>query len=188
MKKNHKKRKKAILITALVLVILAVVAFLAREEINKKIYPLKFKETIAVLSEKYELDPYLVCAVIYTESSFQEDSKSNKGAVGLMQIMPQTGEWIAGKLKLESYSLLDPYTNIEMGCWYLHYLDKRFEGNLETMLAGYNAGPNKAAEWLKDERYSEDGVNLKEIPFQETKDYVYKVNRYYDEYKKLYTF
>lgn len=184
-RKSKKSKKKWIIAIAVLLIVVLVCVFL-RTELKKEIYQLKYVDYIKKYSDEYELDPYLVAAVIYTESSFDEKAESSKGAIGLMQIMPDTGKWIAKKLKIDEYSLYDAETSIRMGCWYLNYLSERFNGNTDNILAGYNAGPNKVASWLKDSRYSENGITLSNIPYQETEDYVYKVNKYYEIYKELY--
>lgn len=150
-------------------------------------YPLDYKDMIVSCAQEYDLDPNLVCAVIATESRFSPEANSSRGAVGLMQIMPETGEWIAQKLKLEDYSqesLVDPETNIRMGTWYLHFLSERFEG--DAVIAAYNAGHGSVESWLGDAQYSSDGKILETIPYEETRDYVKKVNFAYEIYKIFY--
>ena len=148
-------------------------------------YPLKYESTIVKYAGEYGLDPYFVCAVIDTESNFDENAVSEDGAQGLMQIMPETSGWIAGKLQMDAYDIFDPETNIRFGCWYLSFLKERFSGEEQLMIAAYNAGHNKVEEWLA-EGYSRDGTTLDEIPYEETKKYVDKVTRAYEEYQKLY--
>ena len=177
----------------ILLIVLAVLAALAAviggsylwETFLKRQYPLKYENTIVQYAEQYALDPYFVCAMIDTESNFEKDAISPDGAQGLMQIMPDTAEWIAGKLKLSEYDIFDPETNIMFGCWYLNFLKDRFSGEEQLMIAAYNAGHNKVDQWL-GEGYSSDGVTLDEIPYNETEKYVDKVSKAYEEYKKLY--
>ena len=105
-----------------------------------------------------------------------------------MQIMPETGQWIAEKIDLGDYSddmRFDPDTSIHMGCWYLRYLSDRFS-ETDTVLAAYNAGPNKVSEWLEDESYSDDGKTLYHIPYEETDNYVKRVNQANDIYNLFY--
>lgn len=171
-----------IVITVILLLISSVYLFIITA------YPLKYEEIIRECSDEYGVDPYLVAAIICTESGFRSDAKSNKGAVGLMQIMPDTGEWLAGKIGLKGYNasmLEDPETNIALGSWYIKYLSDRFGGDMDLIAAAYNAGQNKVSEWLGDERYSRDGA-LIEIPYEETDNYVKKVNTAYEIYKMLY--
>lgn len=153
-------------------------AFLRRQ------YPLKYESTIVKYADEYGLDPYFVCAMIDTESNFDENAVSEDGAQGLMQIMPETSGWIAEKLKISAYDIFDPETNIKFGCWYLRFLKDKFSGEEQLMMAAYNAGHNKVEEWLG--QYSKDGITLDEIPYAETKKYVDKVTRAYEEYQKLY--
>ena len=154
-------------------------------------YPLKYEELILKYAKQYDLDPYFVCAVIWTESKFDPDAESSKGAIGLMQILPDTGEWIAGKIKMEGFSaekLTDPETNIRLGCWYLSYLEDKFDGDITNIAAGYNAGPAKVEQWLKDEKYSSDGKRLENIPYEETENYVKRERQSYEIYKFFYRF
>lgn len=147
--------------------------------------PKGYSEYVETYSEQYNLDPNLVYAVIKTESNFTERAESYKGALGLMQIMPSTAEWIAEYLGISGFSketLLSPKINIEMGCWYLNNLSREFNGSLELILAAYNGGRGNVNKWLNTKEYSEDGIKLKKIPFDETKKYVIKVKIY----KKLY--
>ncbi len=177
--------------SALVFYILLTVVFLvfaAGIYLLDSYFPLKYEETVMEFSEEYGVDPALICGVIATESRFDADAKSEKGAMGLMQIMPETGEWIAGKIGIKDFSeemLTEPAVNIEMGTWYLTYLAKRFDGEADTVIAAYNAGHANAEKWLKDPQYSADGRTLSEIPFEETRNYVKKVNRAYEIYSKI---
>lgn len=170
--------------TILCLVLVCAAAIALRGFIVYSLYPLDFKDEIKASSAGYSLDKYMVCAVIYTESHFDKDAVSGPGAVGLMQIMPDTGAWAAGKMGLEGFTddkLKDPETNIAIGCWYLKYLSDLFDGDMRKVLAGYNAGPNKVQDWVNSE-----GA-LGDIPYEETEQYLEKVLRYYEIYKGLYS-
>ncbi len=169
--------------TIVCLLLVCAVALLARGVLIYRIYPLEYKDYITRYSTEYELDPYLVCAVINAESNFNADVESHKGAVGLMQIMPSTGEWIAGKIGIENFSeamLTDPETNIRIGCWYLHYLEGLFDGNNDHMIAAYNAGQGKVQDWI------ETDAALENIPYPETENYLEKVKAFYEIYQGLY--
>lgn len=173
-------RKKIWMAAALVFVILA--AVFLRAFLVYRIYPLDYKQIIEQRSKEYALDPYLVSAIIYTESRFKPDAVSPKGATGLMQIMPDTGEWISGKIGIEDYThsmLLNPDINIRLGCWYIRYLFDKFSGNMDKVLAAYNAGPRNVDNW------SSDGA-LEYIPFPETQNYLKTVERNHYIYKGLY--
>jgi len=148
-----------------------------------------YSEEIEAYSEIYGLDPYLVAAIIKTESGFDKDIVSSMGAVGLMQIMPDTGKWIAEKLEISNFNeeiIADPEINIRMGTWYLKKLSEDFNGDYILVLAAYNGGPGNVTKWLEDEKYSSDGENLHKIPFKETKSYVQKVKFNHRIYKYLY--
>lgn len=176
-----------IVIACIFLIIAAVCAWRLNDYVSRKRYKLTYQTLIANNAEEYDLNPYLVAAVIHVESANNSEAVSPRGAVGLMQIMPDTGAWIAEKLN-EPFSeamLRDPATNIRYGCWYLRFLFDRFDVT-NTAIAAYNAGHNKVAGWLDDTQYSGDGDALDEIPYEETKNYVDKVQRAYDAYRKYY--
>jgi len=166
----------------------ACIAFVVSRQLEKRTYRMAYPELIEAYAGEYGLDPYLVAAVIHTESGNRPDAVSTSGAIGLMQIMPETGEWAAEKLSLNAYtvqSLYEPKVNVRIGCWYLSFLMERFEQDRRLMLAAYNAGHGNVAKWLKDEALSQNG-QLVTIPFEETQRYVEKVQRAYEKYKTLY--
>ena len=136
-------------------------------------------------SKEFYLDSALVFSVIKVESGFNLKAKSPKGAVGLMQILPSTAEYIAKSLGVKNYDLYNVDTNIRFGCYYLRYLINKFTGLTESLCA-YNAGEGNVRSWLKDDRYSSDGKTLQKIPFSETNNYVNKIYKSLDKYKKMY--
>jgi len=175
------------LASVVLIIVTVIITLFVKDKIEKQTYKLTYETLIKKYSQEYDLDPYLVAAVIHVESGNRKDVASNKGAIGLMQIMPETGEWIAGKLK-RGFSidyLKDPETNIEFGCWYLRFLCDRFS-EMDTVIAAYNAGHNKVAKWLDDSQYSDDGASLATIPIVEAKQYVQKVVKANEKYKKIY--
>lgn len=179
-----KQMKSLILILAIFILSLSMMYFAIRI-----MYPLKYKDTIVEYSKKYDLDPYLVAAVIRTESGFRPKAKSNKNAMGLMQLTDSTAEWVAKEMGIKDFNIEDlnnPERNISMGCWYLENLNKEFKYDSNLVLAAYNAGRGNVNKWLKDDRYSNDGVTLEFIPFKETDKYVKKVDVNYKIYKFLY--
>lgn len=140
-------------------------------------YPVKYQDTIKVYSARYGLDNELVASLINEESSFKANSKSNKGAVGLMQILPSTAEYIATNLLKEEYdkeNLLNPETNIRYGCCYLNYLRNKFDDE-RTFLCAYNAGETNVIKWLNDKNLSENGRKIDNIPYLATQTYVNKI-------------
>ena len=147
------------------------------------VYPLEHYELIEKYSKQYGLDPAMVCALIQAESGFNADATSPKGAKGLMQLMDDTASWIAPQIPIENFNVFrikEPELNIRLGCWYLGYLNKRFDGDLTLMVAAYNAGSGNIDKWLDNEKYSADGKTLDKIPYTETKKYVrkIKINQY----------
>ena len=153
--------------------------------INRYLYPLKYKEVVIENADLYGLDRALVFATIKVESSFDKNAQSNKGAVGLMQITLSTAEYIAKRLNINEYDLQDENINVRFGCYYLRYLIDKFK-NIETAICAYNAGEGNVSKWLKDSDYSDDGITLKTIPFKETEEYLKKIVKTFEKYKKLY--
>ncbi len=191
-----KTKSKSPIIVFIILVVVAICTIVGiilwkqviGPAIDKKQYELEYPTLIQKYAKEYDLDPYLIASVIHVESKSNSNAVSPVGATGLMQIMPDTGEWIAKKLKIENYSqqtLYDPETNIRMGCWYLSFLQERFDST-DTVVAAYNAGHGRIQKWLDDPAYSQNKQELTDIPYPETENYVQKINRSYEKYKKYY--
>ena len=183
---NKKKRRKTAGFTAVLILALIVICvrFIA---VPKILYPLKYEAYVEKYSSMYGLEEELIYAVIKTESGFRENAVSHKGAIGLMQIMESTADWIVegAGIDVEKEDYWEPEINIQMGCWYLNYLKNVFKKE-DLVLAAYNAGMGNVMNWLKDENYSADGFTLDEIPFKETKEYVRRVEMAKKAYKRLY--
>lgn len=180
---NHKIKKFFICI------LIAVLLFISIKLVVKIIYPINYENYIKKYSQHYNIDSHLVAAIINVESKYDTFAVSKKDARGLMQISPTTGNWASEKIDIQDFtleSLYDPEINIRIGCWYLSVLTDEFNGNLQLILAAYNGGSGNVNKWLKDDRYSEDGKSLNYIPFKETSDYVEKVLKNYEMYKKIY--
>ena len=138
-------------------------------------YPLLYKEEIIIYSKNYHLDPALVASLINEESSFDKNAISSKGAVGLMQLMPQTATYTQQLMgEVAECDLYEPNDNIRIGCYYLSYLYQKFNDQTLTLCA-YNAGENTVKMWLANENYSQDGKTLNYIPYPQTKTYVDKI-------------
>ncbi len=152
-------------------------------------YPLKYEKEINAAAEKYGVDKALIFAVIKTESDFDPDARSHAGAIGLMQIVPDTFTWMQTYYKDEnSYDfddLYDPALNIDYGAEVLSVLLEMYEAE-ETAVCAYNAGLGHVNDWLADTEYSDDGKTLKKIPFKESENYVRLVERNKSIYNKLY--
>lgn len=149
----------------------------------------QYRDIIEKYSTQYGVDPAYVAAVVFVESSHDSKIESSAGAIGLMQIVPSTGQWIADNMGLSHFEadmLFDPETNIKLGCWFISYLIDLFDGNVQNATIAYNAGPTSVFNWLADSRYSSDGKNIDTIPYEETKSYVDQIDSYYDIYKSIY--
>ena len=153
------------------------------------VYPLPYAEIIERHALANDLDPLLVAAIIRVESNFNPQATSPKGARGLMQILPSTGSWIASQMHMADFredSLDDPEINVLLGTWYIRNLLQQFDGNMTIVLAAYNGGRGNVQNWLDESRWSGGTVDLSQIPFTETRNYVWKVLRNYDIYQELY--
>lgn len=142
-------------------------------------YPLRYESIVRGHARNYDLDPALLAAVIYQESKFKADAKSSSGAIGLMQLKPETAEGIAirtGGTKFQTSDLYNPELNIRYGSWYLrHLLDKYSDEKLA--LAAYNAGQRNVDRWRAEG---------KEIQFSETRAYVDRVEHLKSVYHRAY--
>jgi soluble lytic murein transglycosylase len=157
---------------------------------KKYLYPLPHRELVFHYAQEYNVDPYLVFAVIRAESKYLTTATSPKGARGLMQIMPETGVWIAGRLKLADYHsemLYEPETNIRFGVWYLSSLREEFDNNPVLSLAAYNGGRGNVKQWKQQYQWGTDFTDVEQIPFKETRLYVGKVLKAHEKYRELYT-
>lgn len=150
------------------------------------LYPFPFLESIETWSQARQLNPLLVTALIRQESRFMPGIRSVVGATGLMQVMPETGEWIAKQLNIKEYQLNDPDDNIKLGTWYLDYTHQEFSGNSMLAVASYNAGPNAVAGWVNKQAASDPDEFVEAIPYGETKGYVKSVFANYWNYLRLY--
>ncbi|MFY9381928.1 MAG: lytic transglycosylase domain-containing protein [Eubacteriales bacterium] len=185
--------KKAIIRSIVVIMIATAsvaVGFLIEgilDKIDRRNHPQSYSQYISVYSEAYGVPEYIVYAVIKTESGFDSSAVSSDGAIGLMQIMPETFKWLTTLLgdSYETGMLYDPATNIKYGTYYLSYLYGVY-ARWPTVYAAYNAGPSAVDRWLEDKAYSDDGTNLEKIPYPETEAFVSRVERAAETYLRLY--
>jgi len=188
-KVRRRKGKSRFWIGLIVVVILAIAYSSQSGTIFKKfLYPYPYRAMIEEYGERYNVDPLLVISVIRAESKFLPQSQSHKGALGLMQLMPDTAKWIAETIGDKSYSedlLREPEKNIQYGTWYIASLQKEFE-ELILVLAAYNGGRGHVNKWIESHQLDLENLNIEDIPFKETKEYVAKVIDNYENYKKLY--
>lgn len=151
-------------------------------------YPMRYEAEIRQAAAEFSLDPAYVASVALAESSFDAGAVSSVGAIGLMQIMPSTGEWIAGKLDeaFDAQRLYEPSVNLRYGCWYLRFLLDRYDGDMRTASTAYHQGQGRVDEWLQDPEYSEDGKTLSVISSNVTDTYVNRIMENYAHYQELY--
>ena len=177
----------ALLALVLFAALLAGYFLYGRPALLRSKYKLMYQDEILSSSREFDLDPYLVCGVIFTESGFNARAKSSVGALGLMQLMPATGLEEAELLEIEGVTeqqLTETPLNIRLGCSYLKKLLDEF-GNENVALAAYNAGPGRVRQWLKEYGTKEDG-SLMYIPYPETSKYVGRVQSARGVYSRLY--
>lgn len=153
-------------------------------DINDILYPIAYWSTVKEVSGKYRIDPFIILSVMREESRFDPDARSVAGALGLMQIMPQTAYSFDKKLKMaisDNSEIHDVTINITIGAYYLSSLLKEF-GSLPVAIAAYNAGEHKVREWLKEGKYASYDEFIEDIPYDETRKYVKRVLLTYAAY------
>lgn len=156
------------------------------EELHELFYPLAFKSEVDVASRENGIDPLLILAVIREESRFDADARSIAGALGLMQLMPNTAQWVDRHIKIplrHSGQLYDAKTNILIGSYYLKHLLKTYN-SIPIALAAYNAGEDAVRDWLKKNSYNTIDEFIEDIPYSETRNYVKRVLTTYFEYMR----
>lgn len=191
-KRRAKRRRHPLRILAVLAIVAALIAVCATLFGNSnrllKRYPVAYEAEIRAAAEQFSLDPAYVASVVLAESSFDAEAVSSAGAIGLMQIMPATGEWIAGKLDdvFDVQRLYEPSVNLRYGCWYLRFLLDRYDGDMRTASTAYHQGQGRVDEWLQDPQYSQDGRTLTAISSAVTDTYVNRIMESYEHYKELY--
>lgn len=193
---ERKSRKKALLIWLIVIaVVIGGIAFFAAncygttaERIRKIAYPRGYSDYVEKASRDYNLPTSLIYAVCRIESNFNAEAESSVGARGVMQMMPETFEWLMEKRgetgKYTADDLFDPAVCIDYGSYLLRVFYDTY-GNERCAVAAYNAG-FVVGEWLQNPNLSSDGVTLDSIPYPETANYVEKVESAKQMYIQLY--
>ena len=193
-KRKRRRSRHVAGITTLAVLILALAGLAAwalfgrYPQLTVQNYPVAYEDLIRAQAAENDLDPAYPAAVILAESSYQPEAVSSANAQGLMQLLPDTAEWIAGKFD-ETYAegcLFDPETNVKYGCWYLGFLMRRYNGDMTCASAAYHAGQGTVDRWLADPAYSADGATLDKIGYDSTETYVQRVLRYYEKYAEIY--
>lgn len=155
---------------------------------NRITYPKLYWQEARQYAEAFGVDPYLVMALIKVESNFRPGAKSKSGALGLMQIMPDTGRWAAGMLNTDNYydaRLLVPEFNIMIGSWYITHLLAAYN-EPAIALAAYNAGRGNVDRWLADGTWSGAADSASDVPFRETEDFIKRVMKAWEAYERTY--
>ena len=182
---------RVILVTLVISIVFGFLFDFICTRIELSIYPKpsEYQSFVAEYSEKYRVPENIVYAVIKVESKFDSSAESSVGALGLMQIMPDTFSWLTNDRLGDRFSvgmLYDPETNIKYGVYYLSWLYDRY-ADWDITLAAYNAGPGNVDKWLEDPTVSDlETGKLINIPFKETREYVKKVNKALEKYESLY--
>ena len=185
------KKWRSIIVSIMLLICILIILILSGITFAKKMFPLSHKDIVLEYSTQYNIDPYMVYAIIKAESNFRPEVMSEKKARGLMQIAEITGNWGSVELDIDDFDLMQLYdvdTNIKIGCWYIDRLYQEFGDCKNTVICAYNAGSGNVSKWLKNPVYTDDGCNLipGNIPFPETKKYLKKVEIFEQIYRYLY--
>ncbi len=187
---NKKTRRRRLNLRTLLPVALLIIllVLLWQRWLPYWLYPTEYFDEIEIAAADAGIDPYLALSVAKVESNFQPEVVSPAGAVGIMQLMPETGAWLAekGGYEFAEDMLTEPEYNVRQGCEYLRYLLEYWDWDVCLAVASYNAGQTKVAAWLADGVWDGTLENVKQIPFDETRDYVRRVLAVYNEYHKLY--
>ena len=174
-KNSEKRTRKSISLACGLLLFLCCFAvyFLSQTEWMQKnyLYPYPYRETVEHYASTYGVDSSLAAGVIQAESRFRVDVQSHRGAVGLMQLMPDT---------------IIEHTLFRYGIWYLAALQKEFDGNDILALAAYNAGRGNVQDWMELYGWGQDFSDVNKIPYAETREYVVRVLKYQRKYENLY--
>jgi soluble lytic murein transglycosylase len=190
MSKKKKPRWKRKRLFLLVLIVVLAALFIRSEWIGRLIYPVSFADEIKQNALLYGQDPLLIAAIIRVESNYDENAVSPKGAVGIMQLMPETATWILKQERFGDLTLEDAGSRasagIRLGTWYVKELKRRFGDQLPAVLAAYNAGPNRVRQWLDDKVWDGSEGTVQNIPYGETRHYVQRVLYYYKKYQDIY--
>ena len=150
------------------------------------LFPFPYRQEILKYATQEKINPLLVISVMRKESTFDPQIDSAVGAVGLMQIVPPTAEWVAEQINLDDYSLTKPEDNVKIGSWYLSHNHHRYDNSSLLAVASYNAGTGNVNQWIERYNVADSDRFVAQIPFEETQDYVEGVFGNYWNYLRLY--
>ena len=193
-KKSDSHKKSIVWIVLIAVFFVGIIVFVTSfhqntaDELQHVSYPRKYSNYVEKAAAEYNLPPELIYAVIRTESGFDPDAKSNVGAMGIMQMMPSSFEWLMSQRgeegKYTADDLFNPEVCIDYGSYLLRYFYDYY-GTEQCAVAAYNAG-FVVTDWLNDPDCSSDGVALDYIPYPETSTYVERVESAKEMYINLY--
>jgi soluble lytic murein transglycosylase len=155
----------------------------------RAMFGVPYEDLLYPVARRWGVDPLLVAAVVRVESRGRPHARSRRGALGLMQVMPATGRWIAQTLGEKGFSpqrLYDPATNLRYGTWYLAFLLRRYRGDVAQALAAYNSGEGTVDRWRSEGVWDGQAGQVGRIPYLQTRDFVQKVEAAYAVYMWLY--
>lgn len=185
----HNLARMKVLVSMILVFIIAYGTYTSDWFQRKYVYPFPYQEIIYRYAVETELDPFLIASVMKVESKFDTQARSPKGALGLMQMMPETAIWVAEQMDDGEFTinqLESPEVSIRMGTWYLSSLGKEFKDNQVLMLAAYNGGRGNVKQWMGRYDWTMSFDEVDQIPFLETKNYVDKVLYNKKRYQELY--
>ena len=185
-----RRRRSVLFLGAVGVLLLAVVLAmpLFKKAVNDLGLPLQDQDIIRQQAQEKHLDPALIAAVIYAETKF-DPRPSSAGAQGLMQILPETADFLARRSGATTFTTADlatPQVNIAYGSYYLRYLLDSYGGDTMLALAAYNGGQANVDRWVADARAQGHRLTVAEIPFPETRAYVAKVLQAQKDYRRTY--
>ena len=182
----RKNTKKLLINLMTIILIIILVVICANKLMIKILYKKEYSECVSKYAQMYNIDENLIYSIIKVESNFDANAVSSQNAQGLMQLMYTTAEEVARKnnIELTEENILEPDINIKLGTIYLSTLLEKYEC-IEVALAAYNAGSGNVDKWIENGIIKEDGSDIENIPFKETNNYVRKIIRDYEIYKKI---
>lgn len=185
----YKRKKRRFSLTKILLLAVLILLLINAGNIGRSLLPIPYRNTIFMEAANTGIDQFLLAAMVKTESNFDPGAVSVKGARGLMQIMPETGRWVAGRKGMPGYSpdlLFNPGYNIKIGSLYVAELYKEYNGDTVLVLAAYNAGRGNVNKWIEEDYWTGKRGNIDQIPFPETRQFIRKVFFYQQAYMYLY--
>lgn len=170
-------------------VVAALVLAFSLQGVWRRLEPIPYAPLVYTSARQYKVDPLLVASVIRVESKGLAGAVSRRGAIGLMQLMPETAQWAVGEMGMESphgVDLREPATNVRIGTWYLRLLLNHYGGRTALALAAYNGGPGNVDRWYRSGVWDGRAATLDRIPFGQTREFVQSVETVYSVYQRLY--